>query len=67
MGQTVNTLDSEVVELRSKVINLEAETSSLRQLNSQLAEDLKSTKEKAANGEKKLEEAVSELSGVKIE
>ena len=31
MGQAVNTLDSEVVELRSKIINLEAETSSLRQ------------------------------------
>ena len=67
MGQTVNALDNKVVELRSKVINLEAETCSLRQLNSQLAEDLKSTKEEAANGEKKLEEAVSELSGVKIE
>ena len=27
MGQAVNVLDSEVVELRSKVINLEPETS----------------------------------------
>ena len=43
MGQAINTLDSEEVEMRSKVINLEAETSSLRQLNSQLAGDLKST------------------------
>ena len=40
MGQVVNTLDSEVVELRSRIINLEAESSSLRQLNSQLAGDL---------------------------
>ena len=67
MGQAVNALDSEVLELRGRVTNLEAETSSLRQLNSQLTGDLESTREKAANGEKKLEEAVSELSGVKIE
>jgi len=67
MGQAVNTLDSEVVELRSKVINLEAETSSLRQLNSQLVGDLKSTKEEATDGGKKLEKAVSELSAVKVE
>ena len=58
MGQAVNALDNEVVELRSKVINLEAETSSLRQLNSQLAGDLKSTKEEATDGGKKLEKAV---------
>ncbi|XP_068475029.1 filament-like plant protein 1 [Phaseolus vulgaris] len=67
MGQAVNTLDSEVVELRSKIINLEAETSSLPQLNSQLAGDLKSTKEEATDGGKKLEKAVSELSAVKVE
>jgi len=67
MGQAVNTLDSEVVELRSKVINLEAETSSLRQLNSQLAGNLKSTKEEATDGGKKLEKAVNELSAVKVE
>ncbi|XP_068486887.1 uncharacterized protein [Phaseolus vulgaris] len=67
MGQAVNALDSEVVELRSKVINLEAETSSLRQLNSQLAGDLKSTKEEATEGGKKLEKAMDELSAVKVE
>ena len=67
MGQAVNTLDSEVVELRSKVINLEAETSSLRQLNSQLAGDLKSTREEATEGGKKLEKVVNELSVVKLE
>ena len=67
MGQAVNALDSEVVELRSKVINLEAETSSLRQLNSQLAGDLKSTKEEATEGGKKLEKAVGELSAMKVE
>ena len=62
MGQAVNTLDSEVVELRSKIINLEAETSSLRQLNSQLVGELESTKEAAAAGEKRLEEVVGKLS-----
>ena len=67
MGHAVNTLDSEVVELRSKVINLEAETSSLRQLNSQLVEDLKSTKEEATEGGRKLEKAVDELSATKVE
>ncbi|XP_068476449.1 uncharacterized protein [Phaseolus vulgaris] len=67
IGQAVNTLDGEVVELRSQVINLEAETSSLRQLNSQLAGDLKSTKEEATDGRKKLEKAVNELSAVKVE
>ncbi|XP_068486743.1 uncharacterized protein [Phaseolus vulgaris] len=67
MGQAVNALDSEVVELRSKVINLEAETSFLRQLNSQLAGDLKSTKEEATKGGRKLEKAVDELSAIKVE
>jgi len=67
IGQAVNTLDGEVVDLRSQVINLEAETSSLRQLNSQLAGDLKSTKEEATDGRKKLEKAVNELSAVKVE
>ena len=67
MGQAVNARDSKVVELRSKVINLEAETSSLRQLNSQLAGDLKSTKEEATERGMKLEKAVDELSAVKVE
>ncbi|XP_068476758.1 uncharacterized protein [Phaseolus vulgaris] len=55
MGQTVSSLDCAVVELR-------AETSSLRQLNSQLVGELESTKEAAAAGEKKLEEVVGKLS-----
>ena len=58
MGQTVNSLDCEVVKLR-------AETSSLRQLNSQLVGELESTKEAAAAGEKKLEEVVGKLSEAK--
>ncbi|XP_068474753.1 uncharacterized protein [Phaseolus vulgaris] len=58
MGQTVNSLDCEVVQLR-------AETSSLRQLNSQLVGELESTKEAAATGEKKLEEVVGKLSEAK--
>jgi len=61
MGQAVNSLDCEVVQLRSKVIHLEAETSSLRQLNSQLVGELDSTRETAATGENKLEEVVSKL------
>ncbi|XP_068486493.1 uncharacterized protein [Phaseolus vulgaris] len=40
---------------------LRAETSSLRQLNSQLVGKLKSTKEAAATGEKKLEEVAGKL------
>ncbi|XP_068503888.1 uncharacterized protein [Phaseolus vulgaris] len=62
MGQAINVLDYEVVELRGKVTHLEAETSSLRQLNSQLAGDLESARETAVTGEKKLEEVVSKLS-----
>ncbi|XP_068498341.1 formin-like protein 16 [Phaseolus vulgaris] len=58
MGQTVNSLDCEVVQLR-------AETSYLRQLNSQLVGELESTKEAAAAGEKKLEEVVGKLSEAK--
>ena len=58
MGQTVSSLDCAVVELR-------AETSSLRQLNSQLVGELESTKEAAAAGEKKLEEVVGKLSEAK--
>ena len=65
MGQAVNSLDCEVVQLRSKVIHLEAETSSLRQLNSQLVGELESTRETTAIGEKKLEEVVSKLSEAK--
>ena len=65
MGQAVNSLDWEVVQLRSKVIHLEAETSSLRQLNSQLVGELESTRETAVTGEKKLEEVVSKLSEAK--
>ncbi|XP_068486618.1 uncharacterized protein [Phaseolus vulgaris] len=55
MGQTVSSLDCAVVELR-------AETSSLRQLNTQLVGELESTKEAAAVGEKRLEEVVGKLS-----
>ena len=47
MGQTVSSLDCAMVELR-------AETSSLRQLNSQLVGELESTKEAAAAGERDL-------------
>ncbi|XP_068486593.1 uncharacterized protein [Phaseolus vulgaris] len=65
MGQAINVLDYEVVELRGKVTHLEAETSSLRKLNSQLAGDLESARETATTGEKKLEEAVSKLSEAK--
>ncbi|XP_068466430.1 uncharacterized protein [Phaseolus vulgaris] len=65
MGQAVNSLDCEVVQLRSKVIHLEAETSSLRQLNSQLVGELESTRETAVTREKKLEEVVSKLSEAK--
>ena len=54
MGQAVNFLDCEVAQLR-------AETSSLRQLNSQLVGELESTREAAATGEKKLEEVVGNL------
>ncbi|XP_068504543.1 uncharacterized protein [Phaseolus vulgaris] len=61
MGQAVNSLDCEVVQLRSKVIHLEAETSFLHQLNSQLVGELESTREPAATGEKKLEKVVSKL------
>ncbi|XP_068461546.1 uncharacterized protein [Phaseolus vulgaris] len=57
MGQSVSSLDYEVVQLR-------AETSSLRQLNSQLVGELESTKEAAAAGEKRLEE-VGKLSEAK--
>ena len=45
--------------------HLEAETSSLRQLNSQLAGDLESARDAAVTGEKKLEEVVSKLSEAK--
>ena len=55
MGQAVSSLDCTVVELR-------AETSSLRQLNSQIVGELESTKEAAAAGEKRLEEVVGKLS-----
>ena len=65
MGQAINVLDCEVVELRGKVTHLEAETSSLRQLNSQLAGDLESARETTTTGEKKLEEEVSKLSEAK--
>ena len=58
MGQAVNSLDCEVAQLR-------AETSSLRQLNSQLVGELESTRETAVPGEKKLEEVVSKLSEAK--
>ncbi|XP_068501503.1 uncharacterized protein [Phaseolus vulgaris] len=58
MGQTVSSLDWAVVELR-------AETSSLRQLNTQLVGELESTKEAAAAGEKKLEEVAGKLSEAK--
>ena len=46
-------------------MELRAETSSLRQLNSQLVGELKSTKEAAAAGEKRLEEVVGKLSEAK--
>ncbi|XP_068504511.1 uncharacterized protein [Phaseolus vulgaris] len=59
MGQAINVLDCEVVELRGKVTHLEAETSSLRQLNSQQAGDLESAREAAVTREKKLEKVVS--------
>ncbi|XP_068503896.1 uncharacterized protein [Phaseolus vulgaris] len=52
---TVSSLDCAVVELR-------AETSSLRQLNTQLVGELESTKEAAATAEKKLEEVAGKLS-----
>ena len=55
MGQMVSSLDCEVVELK-------AETSSLRQQNTQLLGELESTKEAAAAGEKRLEELVGKLS-----
>ena len=55
MGQMVSSLDCEVVELR-------AETSSLRQQNTQLLGELESTKEAAAAGEKRFEEVVGKLS-----
>ncbi|XP_068476656.1 uncharacterized protein [Phaseolus vulgaris] len=58
MWQTLSSLDCEVVQLR-------AETSSLRQLNSQLVGELESTKEAAAAGEKRLEEVVGKLSEAK--
>ncbi|XP_068504500.1 interactor of constitutive active ROPs 4-like [Phaseolus vulgaris] len=58
MGQTVSSLDCAVVELR-------AETSSLRQLNTQLVGELESTKEAAAAVEKKLEEVAGKLSEAK--
>ena len=44
------------------MVQLRAETSSLRQLNSQLVGELESTKEAAAAGEKRLEEVVGKLS-----
>ena len=62
MGEAINALDC---ELRGKVTHLEAETSSLRKLNSQLAGDLESARETATTGEKKLEEVVSKLSEAK--
>ncbi|XP_068503683.1 uncharacterized protein [Phaseolus vulgaris] len=55
MGQAVSSLDCTVVELK-------AETSSLRQQNTQLLGELESTKETAAAGEKRLEEVVGKLS-----
>ena len=55
MGQMVSSLDCEVVELK-------AETSSLRQQNTQLLGELESAKEAAAAGEKRLEEVVGKLS-----
>ena len=58
MGQAVNSLDCEVVQLQ-------AEASSLRQLNSQLVGELESTKEAAATWEKKLEGVVGKLSEAK--
>ncbi|XP_068486498.1 uncharacterized protein [Phaseolus vulgaris] len=55
MGEAVSSLDCTVVELK-------AETSSLRQQNTQLLGELESAKETAAAGEKRLEEVVGKLS-----
>ncbi|XP_068503272.1 uncharacterized protein [Phaseolus vulgaris] len=55
MGEAVGSLDCTVVELK-------AETSSLRQQNTQLLGELESAKEAAAAGEKRLEEVVGKLS-----
>jgi len=60
-GQVVTTLDCEMAELKSKVLRLENETSSLHQTNSELAGKLEASEEKTASKEKELEEARCQL------
>ena len=61
MGHAVTALDGELVESRGKAIQLKTKITSLRQQNAQLAKDLETTRNEAADRGSKLEEVQAKL------